>query len=133
VGFLPVFFPPEGCLRHASIHTQPFPVDTLPTVILEESGLPKRQKHAVGHPLLEAVVGSGPWAELRRVQGLPLATGPQNEENGLHAHPVGCAWPTTTETMCIHVLREVDCNLDPEIIGDAPLFGNEVRFHGLPS
>jgi hypothetical protein len=133
VGFLPVFFPPEGCLGHASIHTQPFPVETLQTVILQESGLPQRQKHAVGHPLLEAIVGSGPWAELRRVQGLPLATGTQNEENGVHAHPIGCAWTPTAETMRIHVLRQVDCDLDPEIIGDAPLIGNEVRFHGLPS
>jgi hypothetical protein len=78
-------------------------------------------------------VGSGPWAELRRVQGLPLATGTQYEENGVHAHPIGCAWPTTAETMRIHMHRQVDCDLDPEIIGDAPLVGNEVSFHGLPS
>ena len=133
VGFLPVFFPPEGCLGHASIHTQPFPVDALQTVILQESGLPQRQKHAVGHPLLEAIVGSGPRAELRRVQGLPLATGTQDEENGVHAHPIGSAWPTTTKAMRIHVLRQVDCDLDPEIIGNAPLIGNEVRFHVLLS
>jgi hypothetical protein len=130
---LPVFFPPEGCLGHASVHTQPFPVDTLQTVILQESGLPQRQEYAVGHPLLKAIVGSGPRAELRGVQGLPLATGTQNEENGVHAHPIGCAWPATAETMRIHVFRQVNCDLDPEIIGDAPLVGNEVRFHGLPS
>src|SRR3712207_7670064 len=29
VGFRPVFFPPERCLRHRSIHAQPLPVDAL--------------------------------------------------------------------------------------------------------
>ena len=133
VGFLPVFFPPEGCFGHAPVHTQPFPVNALQTVILQESGLPQRQEYAVGHPLLEAIVGSGPRAELRRVQRLPLATGAQDEENGVHAHPIGRAWPTAAKAMGIHVLRQVDCDLDPEIIGDTPLIGNEVRFHGLLS
>jgi hypothetical protein len=133
VGFLPVFFPPEGCLGHAPVHTQPFPVNALQTVILQESGLPKRQEYASGDPLLEPIVGRGTGAELRRIQCFPLATGAQDEEDGVHAHTIGRAWPTTAKAMRVHVLRQVDCDLDPEIIGDAPLIGNEVRFHGLPS
>src|ERR671927_297061 len=44
VGFLPVFFPPEGCLGHAPVHAQPTPIDALETVIFEQAGLPHLQE-----------------------------------------------------------------------------------------
>src|SRR6266853_6019026 len=56
VGFLPVFFPPEGRLGHAPVHTQPVPVDPLPVVVGHQAVLPQRQKDAGLDPLLEAVV-----------------------------------------------------------------------------
>src|SRR5579883_670960 len=63
VGFLPVFFPPEGCLGHAPIHRQPGPVDSLQLVILQQPCLPQLQEHAGGDPLLEAVVCGGTGAD----------------------------------------------------------------------
>src|SRR5665213_1769609 len=65
VGFLPVFFPPERCLRHAPVHRQPGPVDSLPVVVSHQARLPHRQKDARLHPLLEAVVGRGAGAKFR--------------------------------------------------------------------
>ena len=130
VGFLPVFFPPEGCLGHASVHTQPFPVDTLQTVVLQQSGLPNCQEDAIGDPLLKAIMGGGPGAELRRVQGLPLATSTQDEEDGVHAHTIRSAWSTTTKTVAVHMLGQVDRNLDPEVVRYAPVFRNDVMVHG---
>src|SRR5215470_2862915 len=55
VGFLPVFFPPEGRLGHAPVQRQPGPVNALQAVVLQQPGLPQRQEDAVGDPLLEAV------------------------------------------------------------------------------
>src|SRR5437763_9586818 len=75
VGFLPVFFPPEGCLGLAPVHRQPGPIDALPVVVGHQAGLPQRQKDALLHPALEAVVGRRARAEAGGLQGLPLATG----------------------------------------------------------
>src|SRR5712692_9798312 len=69
VGFLPVFFPPEGGLGHAPIHAQPLPVNALQAVVFQQPRLPQRQKDARSDPLLEAVVGGGARAELGGVQG----------------------------------------------------------------
>src|SRR5438105_4963520 len=65
VGFLPVFFPPKGCLGHAPVHAQPGPVDPLQSVVLQQSGRPEFQEHTGLHPLLEPVVCGGTWAEAR--------------------------------------------------------------------
>src|SRR3984893_5429688 len=59
VGFLPVFFPPEGRLGQAPVHTQPGPIDPLPVVVGHQAVLPQGQKDAGRDPLLEAVVGRG--------------------------------------------------------------------------
>src|SRR5262245_48328565 len=75
VGFLPVFFPPEGRLGHAPVHRQPGPVDPLEEVVLQQAGLPEFQEDAGLDPLLEAVVGRGAGAELGGVQRLPRHAG----------------------------------------------------------
>src|SRR6478736_5166033 len=56
VGFRPVFFSPERCLRHRSIHTQPSPVDALQFVKLLDAGIPQLQEDASFDPFLEAVM-----------------------------------------------------------------------------
>src|SRR4051794_18196472 len=68
VGFLPVFFPPEGRLGHAPVHTQPGPVDALQAVVLQKAGLPHLEGDARADVLLEAVVGGGAGAEDGGVQ-----------------------------------------------------------------
>src|SRR2546421_12840772 len=48
VGFLPVFFPPEGRLGHAPVHGQPGPVDALEVVVVQEPQLPELEADPVG-------------------------------------------------------------------------------------
>src|SRR5579864_1702562 len=75
VGFLPVFFPPEGGLGLAPVHRQEGPIDALVVVVGHQAGMPQRQEDALLHPALETVVGCRARAEASGVQGLPLATG----------------------------------------------------------
>src|SRR3954451_20606912 len=75
VGFLPVFFPPEGCLGHAPIHTQPGPIDAFPVIVGQQALFPKILEDARLDPFLKAVVGGGSGAELGGSQSLPLTAG----------------------------------------------------------
>src|SRR5215468_9512503 len=60
VGFLPVFFPPEGCLGHAPVHAQPGPVDPLQAVVFEQAGLPHLEEDASSNcQMLWTLAGSG--------------------------------------------------------------------------
>jgi hypothetical protein len=113
VGFLPVFFPPEGCLGHAPVHAQPLPVDAHEAVVFDQPGLPQRQEDAFLDPLLEAVVGRGTRAELGGVEGLPLAAGAEDEEDGLQADAVGGARPAAAEAVGIDMHWEVHLDLGP--------------------
>src|SRR5437764_10936198 len=79
VGFLPVFFPPEGCLGHTPVQTQPRPVDPFPVVVGRQTCLPHLLEDAGRDPFLEAVMGGRTRAEAGGVQRLPLATGAQHE------------------------------------------------------
>ena len=106
VGFLPVFFPPEGRLGHAPVHTQPIPVDALPVVVGHQAVLPERLEEAGTHPLLEAVVGRGPRAEAGGVQSLPLASGTQHEQDCFQANTVGRARTAAAEAMRVFVFGE---------------------------
>src|SRR4051812_15049775 len=83
VGFLPVFFPPEGRLGHAPVHAQPLPVDAPQAVVFQQPRLPQGQEDAVPDPLLEAVVRRRAGAEPGGVQRLPLAAGAQDKEDGV--------------------------------------------------
>src|SRR5438876_4578799 len=87
VGFLPVFFPPEGCLGHAPVHTQPGPVDAFQVIIGHQTGLPQGQEDAGFDPFLDAIMGRGAGAKACGVQRLPLATGAQDIEDSFHADP----------------------------------------------
>src|SRR6516225_4027878 len=95
VGFLPVFFPPEGGLGHAPVHRQPGPINPLPIIVGEQAPFPQRLEDAGLDPLLEAVVGSGTRTETRGLQRLPLATGAKHEQDGFHTNAVGGAGPAT--------------------------------------
>ena len=133
VGFLPVFFPPEGRLGHAPVHTQPVPVDALPVVVGHQAVFPERLEEAGTHPLLEAVVGRGPRAEAGGVQGLPLTAGAQHEEDGLQADAVGRARPAASETVRVFVFGEQRRDGLPQVVGDAPSIGDGTFVHGRDS
>jgi hypothetical protein len=133
VGFLPVFFPPEGCLGHAPVHTQPGPVDADEGVVLQQAGLPPLEEDAGLDPLLEAVVGGGAGAELGGVQGLPLDAGAQDEEDGVGANAVGGAGAAAAVAVRVDVRGEEDLHDFPEFIGDAPVVRHGGRVHDPPS
>jgi len=121
VGFLPVFFPPERRLGHAAVHAQPGPVDPLALVVGQQAGLPHLLKHAGPDPFLEAVVGGGAGAKAGGVEGLPLAAGAEDEEDGLHADAVGGARPAAPEAMGVLVFGEQQGDAVPQVVGDVPL------------
>src|SRR5947209_4598380 len=106
VGFLPVFFPPERCLGHAPVHTQPGPVDPLPLVVGQQARLPHFLEDAGRDPFLEAVMRGGTGAKAGGVQGLPLTAGAEDEEDGLHADAVGGPRPAAAEAMRVLVFGE---------------------------
>jgi hypothetical protein len=133
VGFLPVFFPPEGCLGHAPVHTQPLPVDPLDAVVVEQTGLPPLGKDARLDPFLKAVVSGGSGTELGGVQGFPLAAGAEDEEDGIGTDAVGGARPTATERMGIDVGGDGDFQDFPEVIGNAPIVGDNSGIHDQSS
>src|SRR5262245_62474322 len=97
VGSFPVFFPPEGRLGHAPVHAQPGPVQALQVVVGHQAGFPHVLEDAGLDPLLEAVMGRRSRAELGGVEGLPLAAGAQDEEDGVHANAVGGARTASAE------------------------------------
>src|SRR5215467_11141597 len=129
VGFFPVFFPPEGRLGHAPVHRQPGPVQPLPLVVAHQGRLPHGLKHPLLDPPLEAVMGGGPGAELGGVQGLPLATGAEHEQDGVHAHPVGGTGPAATEAMGVLVFGDQQGDGLPQVVGDAPVVGDTTVIH----
>jgi hypothetical protein len=133
VGFLPTFFPPEGRLGQTPVHAQPGPVDTLEEVIFEQASFPELQEDASLYPLLEAVMSRGAWAELGGVQGLPLATGAQHEEDGLQADAVILAGATAAEAMGVLVNGQQGLQLLPQNIRNAPRLGNRFGAHLLAS
>ena len=129
VGFGPVFFPPEGRLRLASVHAEPRPVDPVEVIVLQQAGLPKLEEHPRFHPFLEAIVGGGARTDAGRIESLPLAACAQDEEDRVHAIAVGASWPATAETVRIHMLREEQFHLLPQIIRDDPFRARVGNFH----
>jgi hypothetical protein len=82
VGFLPVFFPPEGGLGHGPIEALPLPVDADQLVVLVQGVLPERAEHPPLLPPLEVPVEAAAGPELGR-NGLPVAAGPQDVEDAV--------------------------------------------------
>lgn len=80
-------------------------------------------------PLLEAIVRGGTGAELGSVERFPLTAGPQDEEDGIHANTVVLTWPTAAETMGVLTLGQKVSDGVPEVVGDAPVVGDERSFH----
>src|SRR5215210_336085 len=103
VGLGPVFFPPEGGLRHCSVHTQPLPVDPLQLVKLFYPRLPQLQKDPGLYPFLKPIMGRGAATQVGGVQGPPLTARAQDIENRIGALPIGNPWPPAPEPMAIHV------------------------------
>jgi hypothetical protein len=78
-------------------------------------------------------MGGRPRAELGGVQGLPLAAGAEDEEDGVGANAVGGAGAAAAEGMGVDMRREEALEAFPELIGDAPVVRDGRRVHGQPS
>jgi hypothetical protein len=55
---------------------------------------------------LEAIVSGGAGAERGGIQGLPLAAGTKNEEDGIHADAVGGARLAAAKRMGVYMFGE---------------------------
>jgi hypothetical protein len=88
VGFLPVFFPPEGSLGHGPVEALPIPPDADSVVVLVEGGLPQLAEHAALLPPLKVAVQAAAGTELGW-SGLPLTTGPQDVEDAVEHLTLG--------------------------------------------
>ena len=95
VGFLPVFFPPEGGLGHAPIHRQPGPVQPLQAIVFQQALLPELEEDAGLDPLLKAVMGGGtgdnPW-DLNDISNGPFT------DQGFSYNPVNGLYDSGTVT-----------------------------------
>src|SRR5919202_87513 len=106
VGLRPVFFPPERCLRHRSVHAQPAPVNAVQLIELLDARQPQFLENSGVDPLLKAVVRGGLGTQVGLVQGLPLAAGAQHVEDGVSAAAVGDARASTAKAMRIDPDRD---------------------------
>jgi hypothetical protein len=83
-------------------------------------------------------MGGGTRTKTGGVQRLPLTARAEHEEDGFHAHAVGCARPTAAEAMRVFVFGEQQRDAFPEVIRDMPLvhdghIQNKGVAHGLYS
>jgi hypothetical protein len=62
-----------------------------------------------------------------------LAAGAENEEDGLHADPVGLARSAAAEAVGVGVSRQQDGDGLPQVVGKAPLFRDGSSVHGEDS
>ena len=99
VGFLPTFFPPKGGFGHRPIHGQPLPVNALQGLVHSQALFPEGQENPGCRPLLEAAVRRATGTEARVLQGVPLAPGAKDEEDGIHGPAIINARPVAPEWM----------------------------------
>jgi hypothetical protein len=114
------FFPPKGRFGHGPIHREPCPVNPLQGIVFPQAPLPQRQEDASLRPLLEAAMGRTTGAEARVVQGIPLATGPQDEENGIHGPTIIDAGPMAPQGVRF-TRREQWRDALPQLVRDTPI------------
>src|SRR5215211_4343934 len=92
VGFLPTFSPPKRCLGHRTVHRLPFPLESLPLIVQQQSLLPAPRKHTGLPPLLTPVMHRTGCPQAPR-QRFPLAAGAQHIHDGGHRLPVSHPGP----------------------------------------
>ena len=77
-------------------------------------------------PFLETIVGRGFGAQLRLVQGLPLATGTEDVEDGIGAAAVGNPRTSAAEAVGVEMDRDEGLQDGPEGIGHTEAGGGAV-------
>src|SRR5712692_8405667 len=120
VGFGPVLFPPERCLRHRPVHRLIRPLNLPQFVVFLQAQRPELLEYPCLGPFLEAAMGSTAGAEVRRIQGIPLATGAQHEEDGVHGLAIIDTRAMTAQRMR-RSGRQQRLKLRPEDVRHAPV------------
>jgi hypothetical protein len=133
VGFLPVFFPPEGCFGHAPIHTQPRPINALQAIVFQQAGFPQFPENPGRDPLLKAIMSCGAGTDIGGIQRFPLTAGTQNKKDGVHACAVVGAGPTSAKAMGIHMPGQDHVDFFPKLVGNAPFLGGDGNVHACAS
>jgi hypothetical protein len=102
-GVLAPPFPPKGGFGHGTVHREPLPVNPLQGIIGYQALFPEGHKDVRLCPLLATTMSGTVRAEPSGIEGTPLATGAEDEEEGIHRLPiinaasvtpqgVWCAW-----------------------------------------
>jgi hypothetical protein len=120
VGRLPACFPPKGGFGHRAIHGQPVPVNALQGRIHSQALCPAGQENPGCRPLLEAAVRRATGPEARVLQGIPLAPGAKDEEDGIHGPAIIDARPVAPEWMRLPG-REQRLDALPPFVGYPPI------------
>jgi hypothetical protein len=94
-------------------------------------GIPQFLKDAGRDPLLKAVVGRGFGTQVGLVQGLPLAAGAEDVENGVSAAAVGNARSPTAEAVRVEANGNKRLKDGPEGIRDAEAAGGWIIARAL--
>jgi hypothetical protein len=120
VGFGPVLFPPERRFGHRPVHRKPIPVDANQRIVLQQTALPDLQEHARLDPFLKSSMGGRGRAQTGGVQRVPLAAGPQHEEDGVQGRSVRDTGPMAAQGMLLAFGQE---RLDrlPQLVRHAPI------------
>src|SRR5438105_5808401 len=132
VGFGPVFFPAERCLAHRAIHRQPSPVDAFEFVVVQQALLPEVQEDSRCAPRLKPAVGRRTRADARPIQCVPLTSGPQHEEDGVHGVTGRYRWLMTPERVGLGRWKQ-RFHLLPQCVRNAPAVVLGYESHGFPS
>ena len=131
VGLRPVFFPPERCLRHRSIHTHPAPVDAVQFVKLLDPGIPEFQEDASLNPLLKAVMRSRFGTQVGVRESFPLTAGAQNVEDGVGAPAIGDTGAAAAEAVGVEAHRDERLQDGPESVGNTEAGGGWIIARAL--
>jgi hypothetical protein len=116
VGWGPVFFPTQRRLGHRPVPTLPGPVQPLQFVIHFQSALPPFQEHPRLRPFLKPPVGRGTRTNPRGVQGLPLAAGPQDEQNPIEGIAVAPPRSAPPQRILVLMFRQQRLYKRPPLI-----------------
>jgi hypothetical protein len=126
VGLRPGFFPAQRRFGQRPVHRQPVPLDPTQFLKLLDSRVPELEEDAGFHPGLQALMCRRMRTQLGLVQGLPLAAGAQDVEDGLGAGPIGHPWTASAKAMPIDMLRQQGFEHRPQLIRNAESSGGAV-------
>lgn len=132
MGLGPVFSPAQGRLGQRPIPRKPVPLDPGQIRKLLDAGLPEVEEHARFHPGLKPIMRRRMRTPLGLVHCLPLAAGPQDEEDGVRASAICDARPPTPKAMGIDMNRQQRLEDRPQLIGDAKPRRGTVIGRSLP-